>query len=89
MQWNKIGTCEGLHVIVYDGGTHRHACAYQGAGAAPLVAAATSDDVPTFCNGTSWDIVGGSVPASCNLAGYYYQTTLANMQQVCPLECRR
>jgi hypothetical protein len=82
-QWEvaSIGSCEGLHVIVHEWGTHRRACVYEGIGAAALVGAAASNDVPSFCNQTSWDIIGGRVPASCDLTAYV--SSLADKEVIC------
>lgn len=70
--WSEVGeldgsmescSCAGTIVLV-DLGMPTWICAYdQESGT--LVAAELSDDVPIYCEGTSWTIRWGELPASC------------------------
>jgi hypothetical protein len=59
------GQCGGFAAVAYNWASHWRVCVYDGIDAGALVGSEAESDTKSFCNQTSFTMIGGQVPASC------------------------
>jgi hypothetical protein len=62
-----LGSCNGFLALLFSTGEWGKECYYDSVSGA-LVGAVAQDDVPDYCNRTSYTIAGGSYPSDCPLS---------------------
>ncbi len=62
----QAGTCGGLGVLTFQIGASGRTCIYENAAGGALIGASYTDDIKSFCNGTSFTMQGGHVPLCCD-----------------------
>ncbi len=79
----RAGQCGGLAAVAYNWQSHWKVCVYDGVDSGTLVGVEAENDITSFCNNTSFTVIGGRVPDSCR-GSLSISPLLATLDASCP-----